>query len=301
MFLSRLHASWCLTVSMVCLSLVSCGKSDDKPDVSVQGQLKQAMKIESLRNRSKTLVKIADQQFEQGDALGATATIGLAVDTALEIKGAYERGAALNSTAYAYGKHELVDKASDVLKQVSRSIEEVAEVDLSVALIGKMAEIQIRFLDQVNTGSDFLEEGATIAENAEKPEEKVIAKLTLAFHLNRLKRIESRDELVGQAFEALEEIPDARQRTDVTGDMASRLVQMQCLEMSKRAFEQAETSAEAIEEPLNQGYALCEIRDRLRRAKQAAGAERVSAKARQVAEKVTDQGLRKELLNRLGQ
>ncbi|MFP6620017.1 MAG: hypothetical protein VB877_11770, partial [Pirellulaceae bacterium] len=227
MFLSRRHASAYLTVSMVCLLLVSCGKSDDKQDSSIQGQLKQAMKIQSLRKRSKTLVEIADRQFEQDDVLGGTATIGLAVDTALGIKGAYERGAVLNSTAYAYGKHELVDKAADVLKQVYRTLEEVVEVDLSVALIGKMAEIEIRFLDHVNTGNDLFEEGATIAENAEKPEEKVIAKLNLAFHLDRLKRTEPRDELVDQAFEALEQIPDDRQRTDVTGDMASRLVQMQ--------------------------------------------------------------------------
>ncbi len=301
MFLSRRHASGYLTVSMVCLLLVSCGKSDDKQDGSIQGQLKQAMKIQSLRKRSKTLVEIADRQFEQDDVLGGTATIGLAVDTALEIKGTYERGAVLNSTAYAYGKHELVDKAADVLKHVSRTLEEVAEVDLLVALIGKMAEIEIRFLDHLNTGNDLFEEGATIAENAEKPEEKVIAKLNLAFHLDRLKRTEPRDELVDQAFEALEQIPDDRQRTDVTGDMASRLVQMQCLERSKRAFELAETYAATIAEPLSQGYALCEIRDRLRRAKQSAGAERVLAKARQVAEKVTDQGLRKELLNRLAQ
>ncbi|MFP6621196.1 MAG: hypothetical protein VB877_17770, partial [Pirellulaceae bacterium] len=65
--------------------------------------------------------------------------------------------------------------------------------------------------------------------------------------------------------------------------------------------ELAETYAATIAEPLSQGYALCEIRDRLRRAKQSAGAERVLGKARQVAEKVTDQGLRKELLNRLAQ
>ncbi|MDE0734482.1 MAG: hypothetical protein OSB47_01585 [Pirellulaceae bacterium] len=301
MFLSRVPAGGYLTVSMVCLLLVSCGKSDDKQDSSIQGQLKQAMKIQSLRKRSKTLVEIADRQFEQDDVLGGKATIGLAVDTALEIKGAYERGAVLNSTAYAYGKHQLVDKASDVLKQVSRAVEEVAEADLSAALIGKMAEIEIRFLDHVNTGNDLFKEAATAAENAEKPEEKVIAKLNLAFHLDRLKRVEPRDDLVDQAFEVLEQIPDDRQRTDVTGDMASRLVQMQCLEQSKRAFELAETYAATIAEPLSQGYALCEISDRLRRAEQSAGAERVLAKARQVAEKVTDQGLRKELINRLAQ
>ena len=301
MFLSRLHASWYLTVSMVCLALVSCGKPDNKQDSSIQGQLKQAMKIQSLRKRSKTLVEIADRQFAQDDVLGGTATIGLAVDSALGIKGAYERGAVLNSTAYAYGKHELVDKASDVLKQVSKALEEVTEVDLSVALIGKMAEIEIRFLDHVNTGNDLFEEGATTAENAEKPEEKVIAKLNLAFHLDRLKRVEPRDELIDQAFEALEQIPGDRQRTDVAGDMASRLVQMQCLERAKRAFELAETYAATIAEPLSQGYALCEIRDRLRRAKQSAGADRVLAKARLVAEKVMDQGLRNELLNRLAQ
>ena len=301
MFLSRVPAGGYLTISMVCLLLVSCGKSDDKQDSSIQGQLKQAMKIQSLRKRSKTLVEIADRQFEQDDVLGGKATIGLAVDTALEIKGAYERGAVLNSTAYAYGKHQLVDKASDVLKQVSRAVEEVAEADLSAALIGKMAEIEIRFLDHVNTGNDLFKEAATAAENAEKPEEKVIAKLNLAFHLDRLKRVEPRDDLVDQAFEVLEQIPDDRQRTDVTGDMASRLVQMQCLEQSKRAFELAETYAATIALALSQGYALCEISDRLRRAKQSAGAERVLAKARQVAEKVTDQGLRKELINRLAQ
>lgn len=294
-------ARWWLCLLVACPLLVSCGKSDSDPDTSIKGQLQAAMKMPNLRKRSKALLDIADNQFERKDKLGAKATIGLAVAAAEEIKGIYDRGAALNSTAYAYGKHELVDQATDVLKKVSDLVSQVEETALAVALIGKMAEIEIRFLDHVNTGNSLFQEGSELADNASKPAERAIGKLNLAFHLHRLKRTEERDGFIEQAFVAQQEIEDHRQASDVTADMASRLLQMECVEMADRAFQSAEERAGKIEESLSQGYALVEIGRRLSRAQRASEANRVLATAREVARQVTDQGLRNELLKRIAE
>ncbi len=295
----RFHGRRYLVVGVVCLLLVSCGKSEEKKDNSVRGRLQRTMKIENLRVRSKKLLEIADTQFGQDDKLSGKATIGLAVNTAQQMEGAYERGAALNSAAYAYGKHGLVDQASEVLKTVYTVAADLEEADLHVSLLAKMGEIQIRFLDRLNTGNDLFQEATTLSADAAVPEQKVRAKMNLAFHLHRLKRMEPRDDLVDQSFAALEDISNQRQRVDVTGDLASRLVQMECQEPADRAFQMAEKGVSAIEEPLNRGYALCEIGERLSKAKRASAAQRVRNTAKQLAEEVSDQGLRNELLKRI--
>jgi len=69
--------------------------------------------------------------------------------------------------------------------------------------------------------------------------------------------------------------------------------------LADQAFEQAEKEATSIEDPLSQGYALCEISGRLSSAKRVEAAQRVRDQAREVAEKVADEGLRGELLKRI--
>jgi hypothetical protein len=81
--------------------------------------------------------------------------------------------------------------------------------------------------------------------------------------------------------------------------MASRLLQIECEDLADQAFEQAEKEATSIEDPLSQGYALCEISGRLSNAKRVEAAQRLRDQAREVAEKVVDEGLRNELLKRI--
>ena len=299
MGLSRFYYHCCWSLSILSLLLVSCGKSEVEVDTSVTGQLQRAMKIKNLRLRSKRLLSIADTQFEHNDKVNGKATIGLAADTAKQIKIAYDRGAALNSAAYTYAKHGLLDKSSAVLKESYRIVADIEEADLAVAILAKMGEIQLRFLDQLNTGEQMFQEAGALAEKATKPEQKLRAKMNLAFHFHRLKRLEPRDELVQQSFALLGEVSDARQRSDVTVDMASRLLQIECEDLADQAFEQAEKEATSIEDPLSQGYALCEISGRLSNAKRVEAAQRVRDQAREVAEKVVDEGLRGELLKRI--
>lgn len=295
----RFYYHCCWSLSILSLLLVSCGKSEVEVDNSVTGQLRRAMKIQNMRLRSKKLLSIADTQFEHDDKVNGKATIGLAADTAKQIKIAYDRGAALNSAAYTYAKHELLDKSSDVLKESYRTVADIEEADLAVAILAKIGEIQLVFLDQLNTGEQMFQEAGTLAEKATKPEQKVRAKMNLAFYFHRLKRVDPRDELIQQSFALLGEVSDARQRSDVTVDMASRLLQIECEDLADQAFEQAEKEATSIEDPLSQGYALCEISGRLSSAKRVEAAQRVRDQAREVAEKVADEGLRGELLKRI--
>ena len=295
----RFYYHCCWSLSILSLLLASCGKSEVEVDNSVTGQLRRAMKIQNMRLRSKKLLSIADTQFEHDDKVNGKATIGLAADTAKQIKIAYDRGAALNSAAYTYAKHELLDKSSDVLKESYRTVADIEEADLAVAILAKIGEIQLVFLDQLNTGEQMFQEAGTLAEKATKPEQKVRAKMNLAFYFHRLKRVDPRDELIQQSFALLGEVSDARQRSDVTVDMASRLLQIECEDLADQAFEQAEKEATSIEDPLSQGYALCEISGRLSSAKRVEAAQRVRDQAREVAEKVADEGLRGELLKRI--
>jgi len=281
------------------LLLISCGKPKSEVDNSVSGQLQRAMKIKNLSLRSRELLSIADTQFEQEDTLNGKATIGLAAETAKQIKTSYERGAALNSAAYGFAKHDLLDKSSDALKEAYRTVADIEEADLAVAILAKMGEIQLRFLDQVNTGEQMFQEATALAEKATNPEQKLRAKMNLAFHLDRVKRVEDRDELIQQAFVALDEIPDARQRSDTSADLASRLLQLELTDLADQAFKQAEEEAVNIEDPLSQGFALCEISARLSKAKQPKAAKRLLNQAKEVAEKVADKGLRSELLKRI--
>ena len=295
----RFYYRYCWSLVALSLLLVSCGKPKSEVDNSVSGQLQRAMKIKNLSLRSKELLSIADTQFEHEDKLNGKATIGLAAETAKQIKIAYDRGAALNSTAYAFAKHDLLDKSSDALKEAYRTIADIEEADLAVAVLAKMGEIQLRFLDQLNTGEQMFQEASALAEKATNAEQKLRAKMNLAFHLNRVKRVEARDELIQQAFVALDEITDARQRSDVTADLASRLLQLEVTDLADQAFRQAEETAASIKDPLSQGYALCEISARLAKAKQSKAAKRLLDQAKEVAEKVADKGLRSELLKRI--
>lgn len=299
MELPKFYYRCCWSLSLVSLLLVSCGKPENKVDNSVGGQLKRAMKIKNLSLRSKELLSIADTQLEHEDQINGKATIGLAADTAKQIKIAYDRGAALNSVAYAFAKHGLLDKSSAALKEAYRTVVDIEEADLAVAILAKMGEIQLRFLEQTNTSEQMFQEAAALAEKSTKPEQKLRAKMNLAFHLHRLNRLEDRDKLVQEAFEALAEIPDARPRSDAAADLASRLSQIKLTELADQAFEQAEKEATSIEDPLSQGYALCEISGRLSKAKRAKAARRLLAQAKEVAEKVDDKGLRSELLKRI--
>jgi len=289
----------CWSLSLLSLLLISCGKSEREQDNSVKGQLERAMKIENLGLRSKKLLSIADTQIELEDSVNGKVTIELAADTAKEVKDPYDRGAALNSVAYAFAKHDLKDKSSDALKEAYRTVPDIEEADRSVAVLAKMGEIQIRFLEQVNTGEQMFEEAATLAAESSNPEQKLRAKMNLAFHLDRVKRGEVRDELIQDAFEALEQIVEPRDRSETGADLASRLLQLKLADLADQAFNQAEKDAASIQDPLSQGYALCEIGSRLLKAKRTQAAQRVFDRAKAVAEKVTDKGLRTELLKRI--
>lgn len=295
------HYQRCSAVILICLLLVSCGDSSVEDETSVKSQLKRAMQIRDLRTRSKKLLTIADTQFEQEDGRSAEITIRLAVDTAMEIEDSFECAATLNLAAYSYGKHELVDKAKKVLDTVADKALEVEETDNRVALLAKMGYIRIQFLDQVNPGNDLLEEAAALAEDVEAGEQKMLAKMNLAFYLNHLKRNEQRDELVAQSFTALEGISDQRQRALVAGDMASRLVEMELEEQADRAFQLAEMGAVAIEEPASRGHVLCDIAVLLLQADRISEAERVFDKAREVAEEIAKKDLRSELLQKINE
>ena len=290
---------WCWLLSLLSLLLVSCSKSESEEDNSVSGQLQRAMKIENLGLRSKKLLSIADTQLELEDNINGKATIGLAADTAKQIKDPYDRGAALNSVAYAFAKHDLMDKSSDALNEAYRTVSDIGEADRAVAVLAKMGEIQLRFLEQLNTGEQMFEEAATLADECSNPEPKLRAKMNLAFHLDRVKRVEARDELIQDAFEALGEIVDARARSETAADLASRLLQLKVTDLADQAFDQAEKEAASIEDPLSQGYALCEISGRLSKAKRAQAAQRILDQTKAVAEKVADKGLRSELLKRI--
>ena len=295
----RFYYRYCWSLVALSLLLVSCGKPKSEVDNSVSGQLQRAMAIKNLSLRSKKLLSIADTQFEYKDELNGKATIGLAADTAKEIKIAYDRGAALNSAAYSFAKHDLLDKSSDALKEAYRTVADIGEADLAVAILAKMGEIQLRFLDQLNTGEQMFQEAIALAEKATNGEQKLRAKMNLAFHLHRVKRVEARDELIEQAFVALDEIPDARQRSDGSADLASRLLQLEVTDLADQAFEQAEATAASIEDPLSRGYALCTISARLAKGKRPKAAKRILDQAKEVAEKVADKGLRSELLKRI--
>ena len=295
----RFYCRCCWSLGVLSLLLVSCGKPESEVDNSVSGQLQRAMKIKNLSSRSKELLSIAETQFKHDDKLNGKATIGLAADTAQQIKIAYDRGAALNSAAYAFAKHGLLDKSSDVLKEAYRTVVDIEEADLAVAILAKMGEIQLRFLDQLNTGEQMFQEAGALAEKATNPEQKLRAKMNLAFHLHRLERVEVRDELIQQAFVTLAEISDARLQSDAAADLASRLLQVKLTDLADQAFEQAEKQAISIEDPLSRGYALCKISDSLSKGKRAKAAQRLLGQAKEVAEKVADKGLRSELLKRI--
>ena len=76
-------------------------------------------------------------------------------------------------------------------------------------------------------------------------------------------------------------------------------MQLKVTDLADQAFDQAEKEAASIEDPLSQGYALCEISGRLSKAKRAQAAQRTLDQAKAVAEKVADKGLRSELLKRI--
>ena len=294
----RFHYSRCIAAGLLCLLLVSCGESTDPQDDSVQGQLQRAVQIGNLRMRNKKLLEIAEIQFQQKDPLHAEETIELAVATAMKIKDPYGSAAGLNSAAFVYGKHKLVDQANDLLKTVYEKSSEVTEVDQRVLLLAKMGEIQHRFLDDAGTGDDILQEAATLAEDAEVAEEKVRAKMNLAFYSNRLDRSEERDELIEHAFVALEGLSDQRKLIQSAADLGSRLAKMDCQEQADQAFQLAEEGAAKIEDFCSRGHLLCEVSDHMGRVKRKAAAQRILDEVLQLAEDVKDDGLRNELLQK---
>jgi tetratricopeptide (TPR) repeat protein len=283
----------------IALAVAGCGGDRGTGEPTLQEQYERALGVANPETRAKRLVSVAFKQERAGDSAGAEQSLRQAAESCGKIEDLRGRTRALNSLAYAQGKLGLLSEAKSSLKQVRKAAQQLEDPESKVAALSSMAVTYGRFLGNPTAADVYLREAEAVATATSEPVPKTRGLMEVAYRNHQLDRKENAAGLAAQALEQARAIPMPRQRSDAIACVASRMSMMKMAE-SQQLFGEALESARAIDSDVSRAHALADIGIRLARAGQTQQAREILKEAESAADQIKDQGLQREILNKIG-
>jgi len=295
--LNREFETMCMLV--LCLFLTGCGGGGKSGGGSLSDQYRKAMQITNPTARVTQLLAVAKKQEKAGDVLGADQSLASAAAAAESIEDANGRAIALNRVASDMARMGRPSEAKNLLKGVRKACEKIDDPEAKVPVLTRMSYMYGKYLDGQDAASIYLKNCEEIAGTISRPEGKIEAMLEVALTYYGLGDQEKTQSLIDQSLEDALALEDARKRADSIANAAAMLSKMKKTDEAKTVFQEAQTKAGEIEDPLSQAHALVHLGEKLTESGLKGAAHKILVQAEEVADKVTDQSMRGPLMDKI--
>lgn len=276
--------------------LAGCGDGKKKSGTSLDSQYRTALAEPDLAARVSRLLTVADKQSKAGDLLGMEQSLNAAAGAAKGMDDAKGRGLALNRVAEALGKAGRASEAKSLLREVSKAADQIAEDEIKVSVLSRMAYIYGKHLSSQDVATGYLKNCEEIAGGIQRPEGKIDALLEVALTYHELTFADQAKGLLDQSLQAARTLEDPRKRADSVANAAATLSRMAKTDQANAAFQDAEKAAGEIPDPISRAYAFLHLSDELKACGRRTDSQKALQQAEAAADKVTDSSMRLPLL-----
>lgn len=283
-----------------CGLLAGCGGAGDGGQ-DFEQQFRRIAKIPNPETRAKDFVRLAYRQRDGGEVLAAATTLNAAAKSAVLVENPAGRASAISTVFFAYAKFDRLSDAEKLMGDAESAVQAIeAPADKFTALTNLGIAYGV-YLKKELTAAEKLTAAAELLQQIELPRERASLQLRLG---SCYFRIFLPDEGLQQVQAAVQWARDAepRARADVLAEAAATATK---LENPPEAFQgaalfkEAVAAAAEIDSAESKAYALVNLAETMRQSGDTQGAREFLAQAQDVAHEVSDNSLRKPLMDRI--
>jgi len=281
------------------LVLSGCGgSSQDRAAAgpSFEQEFQSALKITSADGRARQLLDLAQRQYAADDRAGARRSLNAAGKACHEVTDPLSRAGVFTLLAETYAK---LDNDYDAEKTIERAIDAAQQVDEDEGKAGlwcQIALVQGQQLSRRSAALDSVAKCEKIAQSLETAKGRVIVLASAGQTYAALADNEQSRRALGQAIATAAEMDDPLQRSDAQTIIAAAQVAAGDAQAAGNTLDQAQQSAESIEDAYRRIHAMVKIAKQLARASQPDRARELLQAAELLTRDVPEADLQNESL-----
>jgi hypothetical protein len=288
-----------LSIALAGVTLCGCG-GGGKQGKSLTQQFQDALKVSDTSLRARRLIAVAEKQKTAGDVSGMTTSLGAAKEAAAAVTDPVSQANTLILVAGAYARlDQSTDQVKLLLRDAGKSIDRIEALDAKVLPLADLAAATSQHLQNADAAAFHLKAAEQAAEKIELPSSRVRALGRIGGAYGKAKLDSEAERVMSQAGELAESQSDPRVKADCQAEMAAAWHALGNSDQAQADFTAAEQTAATVADKSSQAYALLNIAQKARAAKQAALARKLLLQAQGVAEKVEDGSIRGPLIEEI--
>jgi tetratricopeptide (TPR) repeat protein len=295
----RLCHVFALSIVLVLPAAAGCPNGGSSGGKSLNQQYSDALKISAADARARELVRIADQQFQAGDRSGAERSLRDAEEAAKSLSDPAGQAGALVTVAGGKARTGNAAGARRTLGEVGKMLEKIANFEQRVLVQSRMGSVYGRELGDKNAAQGELSQAEAGIARLQDVTGQILAVAAIAQSYHAAELADDAQRVIGTGLEIARAADRPRQRSDSITRLATAQARMNNTEAAAALFDEALATARSIPDDLSRAHALIEIATAHSQAGQKAKAAELFKEAEDVSEKIADQGLKREVLDKI--
>jgi tetratricopeptide (TPR) repeat protein len=281
----------------VLMAVGGCGSSKSGA-IPFQEQVAEAQKETDVESRAKALIRIGYQQGKAKDLVGAEDTLRLAEKDCQSITDAAVQATALAMMADAYVSIGNRAAALKALEPALAAAAKIAEPESKARTLARVGQSQGAAKD-TTAAAATLKSAEELAAKVDDVQGRVLVYCAVAGACHKFGQSDQRDRVFGVALEYAKSLDDIKKRSMVMAEVAAKQGELDQRKTAAKTFDLALATTAKIEEPFFRAYAMGDVAERLSKAGFHARAHEVLAQAERVAEKVPQQDMQMQAVQKI--
>jgi hypothetical protein len=306
----RCSLAWTFLV----LALAGCGGGDasSSSGTTASGGPSFLQQVDAALNepnpvrRARQLTLIGDRQRQALDQTGADTTLSLARKACHEIPDPADRGTGFAFLAMAYARSGNLSATRRAATDARTAAELVTDPDAKINVLAKAAAALGTAKDAGGAvalleSAEQLVPSITAADDDDADlalKRRSAALNSIAAGYQAADRKEETQRVIGASLALTDQISKPRGKADAVAAVALALAKMKS-DTAAATFDRAVETARHIPEDISRAHALVDIAIKLKEAGMSAKSSPLIQEAEQAAEKVTDPGLKSEVMEKI--
>ena len=295
-------AAWVSLLFAIALAgMTHCGcGGGGKQGKSLTQQFQDALKVSDSSLRARRLIAVAEKQKTAGDISGMSTSLGAAKEAAAAITDPVSQANSLILVAGAYARlDQSTDQVKQLLRDAGKSIDRIEAVDAKVLPLADLAAATSQHLQNADAAAFHLKAAEQASEKIELPPSRVRALGRIGRAYSKARLDSEAERVMSQASDLAAGQSDPRVKADCQAELAAAWHALGDADQAQAEFTAAKQSAATIADKSSHAYALLNIAEKARTAKQAALGRKLLLEAQDVAEKVEDGSIRGPLVEEI--
>lgn len=280
------------------MGLATGGCKEPSEPSSYQEQVVEAQKETDPEVRVRQLARIGYRQGKAKDLAGAEETFEIAWKDSQSIAEPEIRVAELALVAEAQAALDLRAAARRSVGSAIAAVADVKKAETKAVLLARLGRIQGE-VGSAGDGAATLKSAEALLPGIEDPQGRTLVYCAFAGAYDALDAADKRDRTFADALAFIKTIPDLKKQCLSLSDVAAKQADLEQNESAVKTFDLALESAAKIDSAFFRSYTMGEIGQRLSDAGFVKKARQVLQQAEKVAEKVPEQDMQFQALQKI--